>query len=146
MKTCTLCCIEKPHSAFVRNKATRDGFMTRCKECRNSLVNKHNKLRRQRQIERAGRIPGHCDACGVKLTPGKGATGACWDHDHSTGKFRGWLCAHCNRALGYARDNSGILRALADYLDDKVEAYAEKALDLIKGVSPAPAVKPAEKA
>ncbi len=23
------------------------------------------------------------------------------DHDYTTGKFRGWLCAGCNRAVGY---------------------------------------------
>jgi hypothetical protein len=47
------------------------------------------------------------------------------DHDHeccpgktSCGKcVRGLLCHHCNTALGYARNNPTILRALADYLE-----------------------------
>lgn len=39
------------------------------------------------------------------------------DHDHQTGKVRGLLCQACNRLLGYARDNSAILRSAAEYLD-----------------------------
>lgn len=39
------------------------------------------------------------------------------DHDHATGKFRGWLCHTCNTGLGLLGDNrEGLLRALA-YLD-----------------------------
>lgn len=38
------------------------------------------------------------------------------DHDHMTGKFRGFLCIACNTALGvFGDDESGILRAL-DYV------------------------------
>jgi hypothetical protein len=44
-----------------------------------------------------------------------------WDHCHRTGKFRGWLCSPCNTALGMVYDNPATLRALADYLDNKIE-------------------------
>lgn len=38
------------------------------------------------------------------------------DHDHKTGKFRGWLCQSCNTTLGRFGDNeTGLLNAL-DYL------------------------------
>lgn len=33
-------------------------------------------------------------------------------------KLRGLLCHRCNRLLGLAGDDSGVLRRLADYLDD----------------------------
>jgi uncharacterized protein YeaC (DUF1315 family) len=50
-----------------------------------------------------------CEVCG--------ALGRiCYDHDHITGKFRGWLCLRCNFALGYVKDNSETLIALAEYL------------------------------
>lgn len=36
------------------------------------------------------------------------------DHDHVTGKFRGWLCRRCNMALGGLGDTvTGVERALA---------------------------------
>lgn len=57
--------------------------------------------------------PTHCEVCG---TEAKGRNMQ-WDHNHVTGKFRGWLCGHCNRAAGQARDNTTILRALAAYIE-----------------------------
>jgi len=45
-----------------------------------------------------------CDICNRPITD-KGLAGAYdkinLDHNHSTGRFRGWLCAGCNRAIGY---------------------------------------------
>lgn len=58
----------------------------------------------------SGRIrPNHCDVCGN--------TGRiCFDHNHQTGEFRGWLCAYCNMILGYAKDNANVLISLSNYL------------------------------
>lgn len=41
------------------------------------------------------------------------------DHCHKTGQVRGLLCRLCNgRLLTAARDNPGILRSAADYLEE----------------------------
>lgn len=50
--------------------------------------------------------------------PGCGRSDAIhFDHCHKTGKFRGWICQGCNKALGYVKDSPERLRALADYLE-----------------------------
>jgi hypothetical protein len=54
--------------------------------------------------------PTVCDLCGQG---GK----ICFDHCHSTKKFRGWLCNHCNLALGHVKDDPKLLRKLADYVE-----------------------------
>jgi len=38
------------------------------------------------------------------------------DHCHSTGKFRGIICAMCNSGLGYFKDSIETLQAAIDYL------------------------------
>ena len=40
------------------------------------------------------------------------------DHNHSTGKVRGLLCASCNFALGNMKDNPALLRKAAEYLEE----------------------------
>jgi hypothetical protein len=57
--------------------------------------------------------PKNCELCNRDASaPGKMHL----DHDHGTGKFRGWLCNRCNMSLGHLGDSiEGIERAL-DYL------------------------------
>ena len=40
------------------------------------------------------------------------------DHNHLTGKIRGFICNNCNVALGRVNDSALILRELAKYLDE----------------------------
>ena len=40
----------------------------------------------------------------------------CFDHDHETGEFRGWICARCNLVLGHVKDNADLLESLAKYI------------------------------
>ncbi len=57
-----------------------------------------------------------CAACGRRFGEGL-VDGPHVDHCHVTGRVRGILCSNCNKALGLARDNPDVLRALADYLE-----------------------------
>lgn len=54
--------------------------------------------------------PELCELCG-------GAGRICFDHDHVTGNFRGWICSTCNTALGHARDNPELLYKMISYLN-----------------------------
>lgn len=38
------------------------------------------------------------------------------DHDHKTGKFRGWLCSNCNTGLGLFKEDPNLLRKAIKYL------------------------------
>lgn len=55
----------------------------------------------------------------------------CIDHNHSSGKVRGLLCADCNFGLGQLRDNATTLRRLMSYLEysyDRLGVYVAGAL------------------
>jgi hypothetical protein len=51
-----------------------------------------------------------CEICGSNKR-------ICFDHDHVTNKFRGWLCITCNFALGLVKDNKNTLKSMIKYLD-----------------------------
>jgi len=62
------------------------------------------------RVSHAPRLkPKECEICGAI---GK----ICLDHDHKTGKFRGWICQRCNFVLGHVKDNTETLMAIIDYL------------------------------
>ena len=41
----------------------------------------------------------------------------CADHDHKSGKFRGWVCHKCNLGLGNFNDDQEILHRAIKYLN-----------------------------
>ncbi len=64
----------------------------------------------QKQEQLAGKKrPEQCEICGAM---GR----ICFDHDHKTGEFRGWICQRCNLTLGNVKDSIDLLEALIEYL------------------------------
>lgn len=59
--------------------------------------------------------PEQCEICGIFGKELK--KGLCFDHDHKTGEFRGWICGRCNCALGLVKDNTETLLALVEYIN-----------------------------
>lgn len=63
--------------------------------------------------QRVGRPrPDRCEVCNKKCRP-------CPDHNHLTGKYRGWICTSCNMALGLLKGDAGpsLILALKNYLE-----------------------------
>lgn len=64
--------------------------------------------------------PQKCPVCKRKPLGGKRGKGRMVvDHDHKTGRVRGWLCDDCNVALGRVNDSVLILKGLIKYLKSK---------------------------
>ena len=55
--------------------------------------------------------------CAVCSSPPRDKRSLHLDHDHTTGKVRGFLCNHCNVSIGMARESADLLRRLADYVE-----------------------------
>ena len=79
-------------------------------------INKYAVNYRKKQKEKlAGReMPEQCEICGVLTCDLK--RGLCYDHNHKTGEFRGWICTRCNTAIGLASENTETLLAMIDYI------------------------------
>lgn len=62
---------------------------------------------------------GKCKTCSTDISieaKKNGHETACVDHCHSTGKIRGLLCNHCNRAIGLLKENINTLNNIMNYL------------------------------
>lgn len=139
-KICSKCRVTKSLAEFPRNIAQKDGLGNQCHPCmrtsraanyyRDPNASRASRLdsRRRRkygitseQFQTFGeaigwRCPGDCKRRASVL-----------DHSHVTNALRGMLCPQCNLALGYAADDPTVLRALADYLEEKPHAeYVEQ--------------------
>lgn len=78
------------------------------------------RLRAKQEVLMGRPRPDTCELCGQPPN-GRGSKAAsahiCFDHDHETGKPRGWLCDRCNKVLGMVKDDPVLLRTLAAYLE-----------------------------
>jgi endogenous inhibitor of DNA gyrase (YacG/DUF329 family) len=63
------------------------------------------------EIKAGRKKPKQCELCG---RGGK----ICFDHDHKTGLFRGWICHNCNASLGLIEDNTQTLELMIKYIQN----------------------------
>lgn len=130
-KVCSACRKELPLSVFDKNRGQKDGLQNQCHDCLKESRRKYREanpaLHKARHWKNrygialdeyeamVAQANGVCPVC--KEPPPSPFKGFDVDHDHETGKIRGLLCRPCNLALGGARDDPAILRALADYVE-----------------------------
>lgn len=77
------------------------------------------KYTKKKLEEKAGRLmPDQCEIFGALTSELKYRLS--FDHDHNTGRFRGWICTRCNIALGLVKDNIGLLEAMIKYLKSNI--------------------------
>lgn len=116
-KTCSKCKKELDICKF-GNASGANYKRGECRDCAREIV-------RSRLLAKkiASKIPHDhkCPICErteeeVKNRGGKKSGAWCCDHDHKTGKFRGWLCHDCNRAIGNLGDDANRLQRALEYL------------------------------
>lgn len=129
---CGHCRVAKSFEAFYKSKngGRRSWCIECCREYHKDYFSKNGHHLREKSTARtkllremsAGRPrPLLCEVC-----ERPSSKGVCFDHDHKTKLFRGWLCHRCNSALGLLDDNPALLKKLADYLETFVPTHKKR--------------------
>jgi formate dehydrogenase maturation protein FdhE len=77
-----------------------------CKKCRSHQAKVRRKLHKENKRPRTIT----CPICGTHTDK------PVLDHNHTTDKFRGWVCNDCNNALGKFKDDVYTLKKAIRYL------------------------------
>lgn len=133
MKTCSVCKETKPFKDFYKNRAKKDGYQYRCKDCskvgtqkryRTKLVYDSADKKRDRHLRTKYGIDINtyndllskqhyrCAICGIDANDLE----LCVDHCHNTKEIRGLLCKNCNFGIGHFKDSPALLQAAIEYL------------------------------
>lgn len=92
------------------NRDSRARYQARNTEAHRALARKNARKASGATDPHGETKSGPCEICGLSVAT------LHWDHDHSTGLFRGWLCLKCNAGLGLFCDSPEKLAAAARYL------------------------------
>ncbi|MBA7656263.1 hypothetical protein ES703_64183 [subsurface metagenome] len=119
-KICNVCHKLLNTTEFARNQNNINRSVRRpsCQECRKTLEGikptpeeKRKWLRTKPQNE-----PFNCPICGKRTIAGV-TSKVVLDHNHNTGKVRGWICDSCNTGIGRFKDDKELLKKAIGYLE-----------------------------
>lgn len=117
LKVCNKCDTQLPLTSFSFHGGA-NYLRPECKKCNNELSKVRSSIRKSLKAPNSEYC---CPICNKNEKASQGAGGlktGAWvvDHDHTTEKFRGWLCHRCNRALGCFEDDVERLNKAITYL------------------------------
>jgi len=107
-------CVRRDHKAWSKANPEKGRAYSRRWAAKNPDANKRSLWKKLGMPEPLRSKPSRCELRGCPPGP----RGLYSDHDHATGKWRGWICFRCNSGIGL----------LGDTLEDvkKAVAYLEK--------------------
>jgi hypothetical protein len=117
LKTCNKCGVKKEETKF--SIASGGNYRrTTCRVCETSIRKVRDELR---AVTPPTPKDHKCPVClrnEQELAGCGGKKSSPWvlDHDHLTGRFRGWLCHNCNRMLGALKDDFDTMDRIREYL------------------------------
>lgn len=128
---CNICFVLKPKDDFQINQKDAQGRITRrpsCQTCRTQHIEKKEISNADKQIwEQLKPRKGSLFQCPIckKYSISEVNARLVLDHDHTTGKVRGYLCDSCNTGLGRFKNGTDLLNEAIEYVNaiDSVNSH-----------------------
>jgi hypothetical protein len=122
-RQCVTCGQAKPLTEEYWYRHDTGGFRHECVACRGvSAVLVRYGVTREQYAEMLRQQGGGCAICGGTDLGKRSGYRLSIDHCHGTNRIRGLLCATCNLAIGYLRDDPELCRQAAAYLEQPAPA------------------------
>lgn len=125
-KKCIKCGQIKPIFRFMTRENLKSGKSSYRSECKDCAREKSNLRRLLEQTHPRPKTSDYkcpiCDSTEMDLKRNnrwEDRSVWCLDHDHTTLKFRGWICNNCNIAIGRLNDNPDIALRAYRYLKNE---------------------------
>lgn len=120
-KVCNVCCKLLPTYSFSRNQNGVNNRPVRrpsCDDCRVEIdgVDVPSAEKRIWERRKPNLEPFTCPICRKTTIPGL-TSKVVLDHDHRTGRVRGWICDSCNTGIGRFKDDVELLKSAIEYLE-----------------------------
>lgn len=110
---CSSCGEIKPREEFYRNSKAKSGLQSKCKSCFRKYKAQSISPEFAKFSEKILEEQNHkCAICGYD----DGLRALSLDHDHRSGRIRGYLCRDCNSGLGNFHDRPDWLKKAIEYL------------------------------
>lgn len=120
-KVCNVCHKYLPTEQFARNQNGINNRIIRrpsCNSCRDVIdgVDMSSQDKRTWNAIKPNMQIWECPICHKRTIPGL-TSKIVLDHDHNTGKVRGWICDSCNTGIGRFKDDINLLESAINYLE-----------------------------
>lgn len=122
-KVCNVCQRYLDTDQFELNQNAKGNRPVRrpsCRDCRIIINGKSVNSAEKKKWERTrpNLVPFKCPICEKTTIPGL-TSKVVLDHDHDTGRVRGWICDSCNTGIGRFKDDIDLLKKAIHYLENR---------------------------
>ncbi|KFM19761.1 Endonuclease VII protein [Marine Group I thaumarchaeote SCGC AAA799-P11] len=128
LKWCRECKQEKLGTEFAKNQVGKNNRVVRrpvCKECYAKKKTIDPKLRREYVKDNPAPKIGEKFTCPIcqKTKTREHNNEICLDHNHKTGKIRGWICGSCNSSIGKFNEDISVLERAIHWLKGTLHVF-----------------------
>jgi len=120
-KICNICHKLINTVEFAKNQNAKNNRSVRrpsCQKCRKQLegvdihITEKNKWSKSKPVDE----PFECPICSKRTIAGI-TSKVVLEHDHRSGKVRGWVCDSCNTGIGRFKDNKELLKKAIKFIE-----------------------------